>query len=142
MGMALEEAQKALAEGEVPVGAVLVLENGSIARGRNRPIALFDPTAHAEILALREGAAKVGNYRLPGSTLYVTVEPCVMCAGALLQARVRRLVFGVEDPKGGGVRSLFSLLEDDRLNHKVEVTGGVLQEECQEVLQRFFRERR
>ncbi len=106
MRMALEEAQQAWREGEVPVGAVLVLESGSIARGHNRPIALCDPTAHAEILALREGAGKAGSYRLPGSTLYVTVEPCVMCAGAMLQARIKRLVYGADDPKAGGVRSL------------------------------------
>jgi tRNA(adenine34) deaminase len=142
MRMALEEARQGEAEGEVPIGAVLVAEDKTICRSHNQPIALSDPTAHAEILALRTAGAKMGNFRLPESTLYVTLEPCVMCAGALLQARVRRLVFGVEDPKGGGVRSLFSLLEDDRLNHKVEVTGGVLQEECREVLQRFFRGKR
>jgi tRNA(adenine34) deaminase len=142
MRMALEEAKKAGQEGEVPVGAVLVSSGQVIARGRNRPIALCDPTAHAEILTLREGAAKVGNYRLPGCTLYVTIEPCAMCAGALLQARVRRLVFGAEDPRAGGVRSLYSLLEDERLNHRVEVTSGVLLQECREVLRGFFRERR
>jgi len=112
MRMALEEARRAGEEGEVPVGAVLVSSGQVIARGRNRPIALSDPTAHAEILALREGAARVGNYRLAHCTLYVTIEPCTMCAGALLQARVRRLVFGAEDPKAGGVRSLFLLLVD------------------------------
>ena len=142
MRMALEEAKRAGEEGEVPVGAVLVSSGQVIARGRNRPVALRDPTAHAEILALREGAAKVGNYRLPGCTLYVTIEPCAMCAGALLQARVRRLVFGAEDPRAGGVRSLYSLLEDERLNHRVEVTAGVLLQECREVLRRFFQERR
>ncbi len=142
MRMAVEEAKKAGQEGEVPVGAVLVSSGQVIARGRNRPIALCDPTAHAEILTLREGAAKVGNYRLPGCTLYVTIEPCAMCAGALLQARVRRLVFGAEDPRAGGVRSLYTLLEDERLNHRVEVTSGVLLQECREVLRGFFRERR
>jgi tRNA(adenine34) deaminase len=142
MSMALKEAEGALEEGEVPVGAVLILDGEVIARGRNRPITLADPSAHAEIMALRQGAARVGNYRLPGGTLYVTVEPCIMCAGALLQARVRRLVFGTEDLKGGGVRSLYSLLEDSRMNHRVEVQGGVLQEECREVLQRFFQKRR
>ena len=105
-------------------------------------ISLSDPTAHAEILALREGAARMGNYRLPHSTLYVTLEPCTMCAGAILQARVRRLVFGAEDPKTGAVRSIYLLLEDERLNHRVEVISGVLLEECREILQRFFRERR
>jgi tRNA(adenine34) deaminase len=140
--MALEEAKRAGEEGEVPVGAVLVSGGQVIARGRNRPIAMSDPTAHAEVLALREAAAKVGNYRLPGCTLYVTIEPCAMCAGALLQARVGRLVFGAEDPKAGAVRSLYTLLEDERLNHRVEVTAGVLPQECREVLYRFFRERR
>jgi tRNA(adenine34) deaminase len=142
MCMALEEAKRAGEEGEVPVGAVLVSGGKVIARGRNRPIAMSDPTAHAEVLALREAAAKVGNYRLPGCTLYVTIEPCAMCAGALLQARVGRLVFGAEDPKAGAVRSLYTLLEDERLNHRVEVTAGVLPQECREVLHRFFRERR
>ena len=142
MTAALEEAQKAGEEGEVPVGAVLVSEGKIIGRGWNRPIALSDPTAHAEILSLREGATKVGNYRLTNSTLYVTIEPCIMCAGAILQARIRRLVYGADDLKAGGVRSLYSLLEDERLNHRVEVGSGVLREECREALQRFFRERR
>ena len=142
MCMALEEAKRAGEEGEVPVGAVLVSDGQVIARGRNRPIAMSDPTAHAEILALREAATQVENYRLPGCTLYVTVEPCAMCAGALLQARVGRLVFGAEDPRAGAVRSLYTLLEDKRFNHRVEVASGVLVEECREVLHRFFRERR
>jgi tRNA(adenine34) deaminase len=142
MRIALEEAGMAGEEGEVPLGAVLVLGGEVIGRGRNRPITLADPSAHAEILALREGALRVKNYRVPGSTLYVTLEPCVMCAGAILQARVGRLVFGAEDPRGGAVSSLYSLLEDPRLNHRVEVASGILQEECRELLQRFFRERR
>jgi len=142
MRMALEEAKRAGEEGEVPVGAVLVSGAEVIARGRNRSIALCDPTAHAEILALRGGAGRVGNYRLPDSTLYVTVEPCAMCAGAVLQARIRRLVFGADDTKAGAVRSLYSLLEDERLNHRVQVTGGVLLEECQEIMRQFFQERR
>ena len=142
MLIALEEAGKAGEEGEVPIGAVLVSGGEVIGKGRNRPIALCDPSAHAEILALREGAAGVNNYRLPDSTLYVTLEPCIMCAGAVLQARVRRLVFGAEDPKGGAVSSLYALLQDGRLNHQAEVTSGVLREECRELLQRFFRERR
>jgi tRNA(adenine34) deaminase len=142
MRIALEEAKRAGEEGEVPIGAVLVSEGEVIGRGRNRPISLSDPTAHAEILALREGAAMMENYRLPDSTLYVTIEPCTMCAGAILQARVRRLVFGAEDLKTGAVRSIYSLLEDERLNHRVEVTSGILLEECREILQRFFRERR
>ena len=142
MRMALEESKRAGEEGEVPIGAVLVHGGEVVARGRNRPISLLDPTAHAEILALREGAAWMRNYRLPVSTLYVTVEPCAMCAGAIIQARVRRLVFGVEDPKGGAIRSVYALLEDERLNHRAEVTSGVLREECRELLQRFFQKRR
>jgi tRNA(adenine34) deaminase len=142
MRMALEEAERAGEEGEVPVGAVLVYENQVIARGHNRPIALHDPTGHAEILALRTGAAMAGNYRLPQSTLYVTLEPCVMCAGALIQARVKRLVFGADDPKSGAVQSAYSLLNDARLNHRMDVRGGVFLEECRDVLRVFFQERR
>ncbi|HSR13332.1 MAG TPA: tRNA adenosine(34) deaminase TadA [Thermodesulfobacteriota bacterium] len=121
---------------------VLVSEGEVIGTGRNRPISLSDPTAHAEILALRAGAEKRRNYRLAESTLYVTLEPCIMCAGAVLQARVRRLVFGAEDPKGGAVSSLYSLLGDPRLNHQVEVVSGVLADESREMLRRFFQERR
>jgi len=142
MRIALEEARRAGREGEVPVGAILVSEGEVIGRGRNRPVSLSDPTAHAEILALREGAARVGNYRIPNSTLYVTIEPCAMCAGAILQARVQRLVFGAEDPKAGAVRSIHSLLTDERLNHRVEITSGVLSGECGEILRHFFRKKR
>lgn len=142
MALALEEARKAEEEGEVPIGAILVAGGQMIAGNHNRSIALSDPTAHAEILVLREGAVKLGNYRIGGSTLYVTLEPCAMCAGALLQARVKRLVFGPEDPKGGAVRSLYFLLEDERQNHQVEVTSGILQEDCRKILRRFFQERR
>lgn len=142
MRMALEEARRAGEEGEVPVGAILVSGGKVIARGRNRPIALCDPTAHAEMLAIRDGAAHAGSYRLAGTTLYATLEPCAMCAGALLQARVQRLVFGAEDSKAGAVKSLYGLLGDERLNHRVDVTSGVLEEECREILQRFFQERR
>ena len=142
MQSALEEAQKAGEEGEVPIGAVLVSEGQVVARGHNRTIGLNDPTGHAEILTLRSGAAAAGNYRLPRSTLYVTLEPCVMCAGAVIQARVGRLVYGADDPKSGGVRSLYSILSDERLNHRVEARGGVLMEECGEILRRFFKERR
>ena len=142
MRIALEEARRAGEEGEVPIGAVLVSEGKVIGRGRNRPIFLSDPTAHAEILALREGAARMGNYRLPNSTLYVTIEPCVMCAGSILQARVWRLVFGAEDRKAGAIHSIYSLLEDERLNHRVEVVSGVLLEKCREILRHFFQERR
>ncbi len=142
MKMALEEAQKAGEEGEVPVGAVLVSEGQVVAWGHNRPIGLSDPTGHAEILALRAGAAAAGNYRLPDCTLYVTLEPCVMCAGALVQARVGRLVYGADDPKSGGVRSLYAILSDERLNHRTEVKGGVLMEECADILRRFFKDKR
>jgi tRNA(adenine34) deaminase len=142
MRIALEEAKKAGEEGEVPVGAVLVFENQVIARGHNRPIALHDPTGHAEILALRFVAAKAENYRIPEATLYVTLEPCIMCSGALIQARVKRLVFGADDPKGGGVKSLYSILSDERLNHRLEIRGGVFQEECRNVLVRFFQAKR
>ena len=142
MRIALEEAQKAGEEGEVPVGAVLVSEGQVAARGHNRPIGLSDPTGHAEILTLRAGAAAAGNYRLPRSTLYVTLEPCVMCAGAILQARVSRLVYGADDPKGGGIQSLYAILSDERLNHRVEIRSGVLQEECREILRRFFQDKR
>ena len=138
----MAEAKRAGEEGEVPVGAVLVSEGQVIARAHNRPIGLNDPTAHAEILTLRAGAAAAGNYRLTGMTLYVTLEPCVMCAGALIQARIPRLVFGAEDPKSGAVQSLFSILDGERLNHRVEVRGGVLPEECREILRRFFRDKR
>jgi tRNA(adenine34) deaminase len=142
MQAALEEAMRAGDEGEVPVGAVLVCEGRIAARGRNRPIGLNDPTGHAEILALRAGAAAFGNYRLPSCVLYVTLEPCVMCAGAILQARIGRLIYGTDDPKGGGVQSLYGILSDPRLNHRVGVKRGVREEECREILRRFFRERR
>ena len=143
MGLALEEARAGLAAGEVPVGAVLVGEGGEIlARTFNRPIGLSDPTAHAEILALRAGARLLGNYRLLGSSLYVTIEPCTMCLGALLHARVRRLVFGASDPKGGACVSLYRLPEDTRFNHRLEVTGGVREAECRALVQEFFQARR
>ena len=143
MGLALEAAKTALAAGEVPVGAVLVGEGGELwARTYNRPIGLSDPTAHAEILALREGARLRGNYRLPGSSLYVTIEPCIMCLGALLHARVGRLVFGAPDLKGGACVSLYRLPQDSRFNHRLEVTGGVREAECRELVQEFFRARR
>ncbi len=142
MHMALAEAEKAGEEGEVPVGAVLVYENQVIARGHNRPIALHDPTGHAEILTLRAGAAIAGNYRLSQGTIYVTLEPCVMCAGALIQARLNRLVFGADDPKSGGVQSLYSILTDPRLNHRLEIRGGVLLDECRDILRRFFKDKR
>jgi tRNA(adenine34) deaminase len=143
MSAALAAAREGLAAGEVPVGAVLVGEGGKIlARAFNQPIARHDPTAHAEVLALRQAAALVGNYRLPGVSLYVTMEPCLMCVGALIAARVARLVFGAADPKAGACVSLYRLPEDGRLNHRMEVTGGVREAECRELLQEFFRARR
>jgi len=143
MRRALELAVRAQAEGEVPVGAVLVGADGEVlAEGWNRPISSHDPTAHAEILALRAGATVAGNYRLPGSTLYVTLEPCAMCAGAMVHARVARLVYGAADPKTGAAGSVFDIVRTEALNHQVEVTGGVLASECAAVLQAFFRARR
>lgn len=142
MRHALTLAQRAQAEGEVPVGAVLVQDDEIIGEGWNRPIGLHDPSAHAEMLALRAAAQKVGNYRLPGSTLYVTLEPCVMCAGAIIHARVSRLVFGAHDPKAGGVHSVYDVIANPRLNHRLEWTGGVMENECANALREFFRARR
>jgi len=142
MRYALGLAERAAAEGEVPVGAVLVLQDKVIGEGWNRPISSDDPTAHAEIVALRAAARAVGNYRLPDTTLYVTLEPCVMCAGAMVHARVARLVFGAFDPKTGAAGSVFDILGSDRLNHRVAVEGGLLAEECGARLQAFFQERR
>jgi tRNA(adenine34) deaminase len=142
MGLALEEADRAATAGEVPVGAVVVLDGRVVARGHNAPVAERDPTAHAEIVALRAAAREVGNYRLPDVTLYSTVEPCAMCCGALVHARVARLVYGAADPKAGAVQSLFRLLEDAPLNHHVAVTAGVRASECGSRLSEFFRSRR
>jgi len=139
---ALELAREAESAGEVPVGAIVVLNGEVIGRGRNSPISSNDPTAHAEILALREAAAAIRNYRVEGATLYVTLEPCVMCAGALVHARVSRLVFGTRDLRFGGVRSKFRLADADVLNHRVEVVEGVLGAECAELIQNFFSARR
>jgi tRNA(adenine34) deaminase len=139
---ALELAREAEGGGEVPVGAVVVVDGRVLGRGRNSPISRSDPTAHAEILALREAAAAIGNYRLEGATMYATLEPCVMCAGALVAARVSRLVFGARDLRFGGVRSKFRLADTDVLNHRVEIVEGVLGAECAELLQRFFSSRR
>jgi len=138
MRAALEEARRGLRAGEVPVGAVVVHDGGIVARAHNAPIALNDPTAHAEILALREAGRKRGNYRLMGAALYVTVEPCPMCCGAALQARVARVVYGAADPKAGAVESLHRLLDDARFNHRVEAVGGVLAGECGALLREFF----
>jgi tRNA(adenine34) deaminase len=143
MRLALREAARAGRAGEVPVGAILVNAGGEVvARAHNRPVAASDPTAHAEVVALRRAARRLGNYRLPGTILYVTVEPCSMCAGALVHARVARVVFGAADPKGGAARTLYRILDDPRLNHRAEVVGGVLEDECREIIRRFFRERR
>jgi tRNA(adenine34) deaminase len=143
MGEALYQARLSLDAGEVPVGAVLVIEEGNmVAHAHNFPISLKDPTAHAEILALRQAAEILGNYRLPGTTLYVTIEPCLMCTGALLYARIRRLVFGAADPKAGACVSLYRIPEDPRLNHRLEVTGGVREAECRALMQKFFQGRR
>jgi tRNA(adenine34) deaminase len=142
MRAALEQAHQAAAAGEVPVGAVIEIGEVVVAATHNQPIALGDPTAHAELLAIREAARALGNYRLPGATLYATVEPCIMCCGAIINARVERLVYGAADPKAGGVESRYRLLADRRLNHTVAVRGGVLAQECAEVLQAFFRTRR
>jgi len=142
MEAALEEARLAARRGEVPVGAVIVVEDRIIARAGNRTIADTDPSAHAEIVALREAAAKIGNHRLTDAALYVTIEPCAMCAGAMIQARIARLVYGADDPKGGAVRSSFSILAHPQLNHKVDVTSGVLAEEAASLLRDFFAARR
>jgi tRNA(adenine34) deaminase len=139
---AIELAREAERAGEVPVGAVVVLNHEMIGRGNNRTIRDNDPTAHAEILALREAAKSVNNYRLDGATIYSTLEPCVMCAGALVNARVQRLVFGVRDLRFGGVRSKFRLADAEVLNHRIEIVEGVLGADCAELLQRFFASRR
>lgn len=142
MEMALAQAREAFACGEVPVGAVLVRGDRVIAACRNRCEELKDPTAHAEILAIREAGRILGGWRLPGTTLYVTLEPCLMCAGALVQARVERLVYGAADPKGGACGTLYNIVQDERLNHRLAVTGGILEAACAALLQKFFRSRR
>lgn len=142
MRLALDAAREAERASEVPIGAVIVAGDQVIARGWNRTIADCDPTAHAEIVALREAARALGNYRLGDVTMYVTLEPCAMCAGALVQARVSRLVYGADDPKGGAVRTCFEVLDSPKLNHRVEVTAGVLADECAALLQTFFATRR
>jgi tRNA(adenine34) deaminase len=142
MAEALAEARLAAAEGEVPIGAVVAFEGRVVGRGRNARERLHDPTAHAEILALQEASRALGRWRLTGATLYATLEPCPMCAGALVNARVDRLVYGVPDPKAGAVGTLFDIPRDARLNHRVEVTLGVLADECGAVLKDFFKARR
>lgn len=142
MRLALGLAEQAAQAGEVPVGALVVKSGEILGTGYNQPIAAHDPSAHAEILALRAAATKLGNYRLPGTTLYVTLEPCAMCAAALIHARVQRLVFGAPDPKAGAVHSVYDLIANPRLNHRVQWTGGVMHAECGAVLRSFFRARR
>lgn len=142
MQVALEEARLAAERGEVPVGAVVTAGDRIMARAGNRTIGDCDPTAHAEVIALREAARAIGNYRLLGATLYVTIEPCAMCAGAIIQARVERLVYGADDVKGGAVRSCFSMLDHPKLNHRVEVTAGVMCDEAAAMLRTFFAARR
>ncbi|MET0071174.1 MAG: tRNA adenosine(34) deaminase TadA [Candidatus Thiodiazotropha sp.] len=143
MQQALLLAERAESQGEVPVGAVLVHGDQIVGEGWNQPIGLQDPTAHAEIVALRDAASRLGNYRLPDTTLYVTLEPCPMCAGAIVHARVARVVYAADDPKGGAAGSLFDLLPtDDRFNHAVAVKGGVLHQRATELLKAFFRRKR
>jgi tRNA(adenine34) deaminase len=142
MRQALDQAHNAWALGEVPVGAVLVRDGHVIATGFNQPIGTHDPTAHAEIMALRAGAVLLGNYRLPGCELFVTLEPCAMCAGAMLHARLARVVFGASDPKTGSCGSVVNLFEQQKLNHHTELVGNVLPEDCSKMLKDFFAERR
>lgn len=142
MQYALTLAQRAQAEAEVPVGAVLIKDNEIIGEGWNRPIGTHDPSAHAEMMALRAAAQRLDNYRLPGTTLYVTLEPCIMCAGAILHARVSRLVFAAADPKAGAVHSVYDVIANPKLNHRLEWVGGILETESSEMLRQFFRARR
>jgi tRNA(adenine34) deaminase len=142
MREALSQAEKALAVGEVPVGAVIVMNDKLLSTACNSPISLHDPSAHAEILAIRAAAATLGNYRLADTTIYVTLEPCLMCAGAMIHARIARLVYGASDPRNGAAESLYRVFEDRRLNHVVAVQGGILAAECGEILSGFFRQKR
>ncbi|MDE3197202.1 MAG: tRNA adenosine(34) deaminase TadA [Acidobacteriota bacterium] len=142
MSRALELAREAEADGEVPVGCVIVTDDEIVGQGRNSPIALLDPTAHAEMMAIRQAAIALGNYRLTGATLYSTLEPCVMCAGALVAARIGTLVFGARDLRFGGVRSKFEIADSPLVNHRVEIVEGVLGAEATALLQKFFNERR
>ncbi|MBZ5661524.1 MAG: tRNA adenosine(34) deaminase TadA [Acidobacteriia bacterium] len=142
MHLALDQARAAALRGEVPVGALVVLEDRIIAASGNRTITDCDPTAHAEVVALRQAALKTGNHRLKGASLYVTIEPCAMCAGALVQARIARVIFGADDPKGGAIRTCLQVLDAPALNHRIEVTPGVLAGESVQLLQSFFSARR
>lgn len=142
MGFALAEARQARDAGEVPIGAVVIFENQIVGSGHNQPIGLHDPTAHAEILAIRQAAERIGNYRLTDASLYVTIEPCAMCAGAMVNARIKRLVYGATEIRAGAVDSVFQICNNSSLNHQVEVTSGVKAEECRQIMQAFFKERR
>jgi tRNA(adenine34) deaminase len=142
MGVALEQARRAAALGEVPVGAVVVIDGAVAGAGFNQPISASDPTAHAEILALRAAASRAGNYRLTGSTMYVTIEPCLMCVGAMVHARVGTVVFGAAEPKAGALVSMTRAHELPNLNHQLQIEGGVLDEECRALMQGFFQSRR
>jgi len=142
MQQALDQAKLAAAAGEVPVGAVLVRDGQVISTGFNRPISSSDPSAHAEMMTLRAAAQIESNYRLPGTTLYVTLEPCTMCAGAMLHARVERVVFGAADPKTGAAGSVLNVFSEKRINHQTQVEGGIMSEECGQILRNFFKERR
>lgn len=142
MKIALEQAHLAFKEEEVPVGALLVIENKIISKAHNKCESTFDPTSHAEIIVIRESCKIINNWRLLNATLYVTKEPCIMCSGAMVNCRLKRLVYGCKDEKGGGVDSLFNLLNDKRLNHQVEIISGVLEKECAEILSKFFKLRR
>jgi len=142
MELALEQAALAAECGEVPVGAVLVLPDGQLFTAHNAPIMLHDPSAHAEIQAIRKACRAIGNYRLPEAELFVTLEPCTMCAGAIIHGRIKRLVYGASEPKTGAVESLYTLLSDARLNHQVDIKGGVLAEQCSAQIKAFFKARR
>jgi tRNA(adenine34) deaminase len=142
MREALLEARKAEAEGEVPVGAVLLLNEKIVGRGHNSSIQLRDPTAHAEIIALRQAAHNISNYRLPGSILIVTIEPCIMCVGAMIQARVEKVIYGAADPKAGAIQSRFQLADGLQLNHRIQAQSGILEDECGSILKAFFESRR
>jgi tRNA(adenine34) deaminase len=142
MRVAIDEARAAAVAGEVPIGAILVHDGKILARSGNRTIRDCDPTAHAEIVVIREAARLLSNHRMPGTTLYVTIEPCSMCAGTIIQARIPRIVYGADDPKGGAVRSCFEILTNSALNHQVEVVPGVLAADCASILQSFFAARR
>jgi tRNA(adenine34) deaminase len=142
MGFALIEARMARDSGEVPIGAAVIINNQLVGIGHNQPIGLKDPTAHAEILAIRDAAQRIGNYRLTDATLYVTIEPCAMCAGAIVNARIKRLVYGAPDPRAGAVDSILQICTNSSLNHRAEVTSGVLADDCRDLIQLFFRKKR